>query len=168
MGSAGQDAVQLEVLEGQLTWLVHIIGAVISGRLSTTTAESQEIIDGDVTARAFGLLQIVDSGYAAQTSMLASVARNLQKILHLSDTLGSSLHMFATQKTLSMLTSCISSTRCMHMTESMYAACQLCMCQAALCRRCASCVFVCIKRNVRADIMQPGVTSCHDSAWTLL
>lgn len=65
MGSAGQDAVQLEVLEGQLTWLVHIIGAVIRGRLSSSTAESLEAVDGDLTARAFGLLQIVDSGYAA-------------------------------------------------------------------------------------------------------
>ncbi|DBA92724.1 hypothetical protein WJX77_011928 [Trebouxia sp. C0004] len=61
----GQDAVQLEVLEGQLTWLVHIIGAVIRGRLSSSTAESQETIDGDLTARAFGLLQIVDSGFHA-------------------------------------------------------------------------------------------------------
>ena len=64
-GNAGQDAVQLEVLEGQLTWLVHIIGAVIRGRLSSSTAESQETIDGDLAARAFGLLQIADSGYAA-------------------------------------------------------------------------------------------------------
>ncbi|KAL3148536.1 hypothetical protein ABBQ38_013973 [Trebouxia sp. C0009 RCD-2024] len=61
----GQDAVQLEVLEGQLTWLVHIIGAVIRGRLSSSTAESQETIDGDLAARAFGLLQFVDSGYHA-------------------------------------------------------------------------------------------------------
>ena len=68
MGNAGQDAVQLEVLEGQLTWLVHIIGAVIRGRLSSSTAESQETIDGDLAARAFGLLQIVDSGYAAEPS----------------------------------------------------------------------------------------------------
>lgn len=66
MGNAGQDAVQLEVLEGQLTWLVHIIGAVIRGRLSSSTAESQETIDGDLAARAFGLLQFVDSGYARQ------------------------------------------------------------------------------------------------------
>ena len=65
MGHAGQDDVQLEVLEGQLTWLVHIIAAVVRGKPSSSTAESQEIIDGELTARAFGLLQIVDSGYAA-------------------------------------------------------------------------------------------------------
>ena len=66
MGNAGQDAVQLEVLEGQLTWLVHIIGAVIRGRLSSSTAESQDPIDGALAAGAFGLLQFVDSGYARQ------------------------------------------------------------------------------------------------------
>ena len=73
METAGQDAVQLEVLEGQLTWLVHIIGAVIRGRLSSSTAESQETIDGDLTARAFGLLQIVDSGYAAHAIDIAGL-----------------------------------------------------------------------------------------------
>ena len=73
MDTAGQDAVQLEVLEGQLTWLVHIIGAVIRGRLSSSTAESQETIDGDLTARAFALLQIVDSGYAAHAIDIADL-----------------------------------------------------------------------------------------------
>lgn len=55
----------MDILEGQLTWLVHIIAAVIKCRLSSSTAESQETIDGDLAARAFGLLQIVDSGYGA-------------------------------------------------------------------------------------------------------
>lgn len=31
-----QDLKQLELLEGQLTWLVHIIGAVVRGRMNTT------------------------------------------------------------------------------------------------------------------------------------
>jgi hypothetical protein len=32
---------QLTVLEGQLTWLVYIIGSIIKGRLSSSSAESQ-------------------------------------------------------------------------------------------------------------------------------
>lgn len=28
-------------MEGQLTWLVHLVGAIIKGRLSSSTAESQ-------------------------------------------------------------------------------------------------------------------------------
>ena len=31
----------LAILEGQLTWLVYIVGAIIKGRLSSTSAESQ-------------------------------------------------------------------------------------------------------------------------------
>lgn len=65
MLNAGQDALQINILEGQLTWLIHIIAAVIKCRLSSSTAESQETIDGDLATRAFGLLQIVDSGYGA-------------------------------------------------------------------------------------------------------
>lgn len=34
--AAGQDLKQLDMLEGQLTWLVHIIGAVVRGRMNTT------------------------------------------------------------------------------------------------------------------------------------
>ena len=123
MGSAGQDAVQLEVLEGQLTWLVHIVGAVISGRLSTTTAESQEIIDGDLTARAFGLLQIVDSGYAAQLGMPASFPWLSGTVAPSRRPLVTATQVLETQAR-SKLMSCMSSTCCMHshMTYSMHAA----------------------------------------------
>lgn len=30
-------------MEGQLTWLVHLVGAIIRGRLSSSSAESQVI-----------------------------------------------------------------------------------------------------------------------------
>ncbi len=112
---AGQDLKQLEMLEGQLTWLVHIIGAVVRGRMNTTGvadvlccfspvgrlrppsslgwlsafvpiicsaaalgisgmrlcsfgaasagADAHETMDGDLAARVFGLLQLVDAGY---------------------------------------------------------------------------------------------------------
>ncbi|PSC72660.1 exportin-7 isoform X2 isoform A [Micractinium conductrix] len=59
--AAGQDLTQLAMLEGQLTWLVHIIGAVVRGRMNTTDA--QETMDGDLAARVFGLLRLVDTGY---------------------------------------------------------------------------------------------------------
>ena len=38
----GQDKIQIQVLEGQLSWFVHIISAILKGRLSaTSTAENQ-------------------------------------------------------------------------------------------------------------------------------
>jgi hypothetical protein len=112
------EAQALAVMEGQLTWLMHLVGAIIRGRLSSSSAESQvrlqshvtllrpmcrtpgpaatdrrrliskvrcradcvhqvwplasalslpslcpqEPIDGDLAARVFGLLQVVDTG----------------------------------------------------------------------------------------------------------
>lgn len=38
----GQDKLQIQLLEGQLAWFVHIISAILKGRVSaTTTAENQ-------------------------------------------------------------------------------------------------------------------------------
>ncbi|GFR52397.1 hypothetical protein Agub_g14907, partial [Astrephomene gubernaculifera] len=57
---------QLSLLEGQLTWLVYIVGAVIKGRLATSTnADSQETLDGDLAARVFALLRLADEGQHA-------------------------------------------------------------------------------------------------------
>ncbi|EFJ44129.1 hypothetical protein VOLCADRAFT_65225 [Volvox carteri f. nagariensis] len=54
---------QLSLLEGQLTWLVYITGAVIKGRLATSTnADSQEALDGDLASRVFALLRAADEG----------------------------------------------------------------------------------------------------------
>ncbi|GIL63010.1 hypothetical protein Vafri_17171 [Volvox africanus] len=54
---------QLSLMEGQLTWLVYITGAVIKGRLATSTnADSQETLDGDLASRVFALLRVADEG----------------------------------------------------------------------------------------------------------
>jgi exportin-7 len=52
----------LEVLEGQLTWLVHIVGAIIRGRMNNSGADTQETIDGDLAARIFALAAVSDTG----------------------------------------------------------------------------------------------------------
>ena len=36
----GQDAAQIQLLEGQLTWLVQIISAIIRGRANTGSSSS--------------------------------------------------------------------------------------------------------------------------------
>lgn len=60
-GLAGGDRVA--VLEGRLTWLVHLVGAVVRGRLNSTSGESQEPLDGVLSARVFALLRVMDQGY---------------------------------------------------------------------------------------------------------
>lgn len=39
--TSGQEEAQTQLLEGQLSWLVHIVGAVIRGRNSSSSGESQ-------------------------------------------------------------------------------------------------------------------------------
>ncbi|GBG80488.1 hypothetical protein CBR_g30950 [Chara braunii] len=63
---SGGETVQLSVMEGQLTWLVHIIGSVIKGRLSSSSAESQEVLDAELASRVFQLIQVTDTGLHSQ------------------------------------------------------------------------------------------------------
>ena len=63
-GGAGlvqQPPADLGVLEGQLSWLVYIVGAVIRGRQSSPTAESQEAVDGELVLRVFRLVALMDA-----------------------------------------------------------------------------------------------------------
>lgn len=67
---------ELSVMEGRLTWLVHIIGAIIKGRQSSNSgAESQEIIDGELAARVFQLIQVIDTGSHIQRYVQRSKQR---------------------------------------------------------------------------------------------
>lgn len=54
---------QLEILEGRLTWLAYIVGAVVRGRLSCSSAEPNESLDGDLAYRVFQLIQVMDVGF---------------------------------------------------------------------------------------------------------
>ncbi|PTQ44845.1 hypothetical protein MARPO_0017s0001 [Marchantia polymorpha] len=61
--STSKTSSDLTCVEGQLTWLIHIIGGIIRGRQSSSTSsEIHEVIDGDLAARVFQLIQVMDSG----------------------------------------------------------------------------------------------------------
>jgi exportin-7 len=66
VGPTAEHLHQLSVLEGQLAWMVSIVGSVLKGRLTGSSAESQESIDGDLAARVLALLAVMDSGYHTQ------------------------------------------------------------------------------------------------------
>jgi len=53
----------MSLLEGQLTWLVYIISNIIRGRINTTSQESQEHLDGELSLRVFQLIRVMDTGY---------------------------------------------------------------------------------------------------------
>jgi len=59
----GADPTALSIVEGRLTWLVYIVGAVVRGRLSCSSAEPQETLDGDLAFRVFQLIQVMDTGF---------------------------------------------------------------------------------------------------------
>ena len=59
-----QARAEAAAVEGQLAWLVHIIAAVVRGRLtasaSSASSEASEAIDGDLAARVFALAAALD------------------------------------------------------------------------------------------------------------
>lgn len=64
--SISSSSVAVHVMESQLTWLVHIIGAIVRGRLSSSSGETHELLDGDLASRVFQLIQVTDTGLHAQ------------------------------------------------------------------------------------------------------
>ncbi|XP_058078819.1 uncharacterized protein LOC131227118 isoform X2 [Magnolia sinica] len=61
------DGNELSVVEGQLTWIVHIIAAILKIKQSSgCSTESQEIIDAELAARVFQLINVTDSGLHTQ------------------------------------------------------------------------------------------------------
>lgn len=51
----------LPVIEGQLTWLVYIIGAIVGGRGGISSPEEHDLIDGELAARVFQLMRVNDA-----------------------------------------------------------------------------------------------------------
>jgi hypothetical protein len=47
---------QIEVLEGELAWLVYIVGAVVGARGTSRSSEEHELLDGDLCAKVFQVL----------------------------------------------------------------------------------------------------------------
>ena len=51
------------MLEGKLAWFVYMIGAIVKGRLTTGSTDTQELLDGDLATRALSLLEVADSEF---------------------------------------------------------------------------------------------------------
>ncbi|KAL5994858.1 hypothetical protein ACLOJK_024915 [Asimina triloba] len=64
---ASGDGTELSVVEGQLAWIVHIIAAILKIKQSSgCSMESQEVIDAELAARVFQLINVTDSGLHSQ------------------------------------------------------------------------------------------------------
>ena len=73
--SSNADEGRIELAEGQLTWLVYIIGSVVRGRLSSTSSEQHELADGELACRVFRLVQVMDGGAHACRQKMRSKQR---------------------------------------------------------------------------------------------
>ncbi|KAK6934030.1 hypothetical protein RJ641_036924, partial [Dillenia turbinata] len=63
----GVDKNELSIVEGKLSWIVHIIAAILKIKQSTgCSAESQEVIDAELSARVLQLINVTDSGLHSQ------------------------------------------------------------------------------------------------------
>ncbi|KAK9733076.1 hypothetical protein RND81_04G041800 [Saponaria officinalis] len=61
------DTLELSVIEAKLTWIVHLIAAILKIRQCTScSAESQEVIDAELSARVLQLIKVTDSGFHSQ------------------------------------------------------------------------------------------------------
>ncbi|XP_044593823.1 exportin-7 isoform X2 [Cotesia glomerata] len=54
--------IEITIQEGQLTWLVYIIGSAIGGRISFNSNEEQDAMDGELVCRVLQLMNLTDSG----------------------------------------------------------------------------------------------------------
>ncbi|GLJ18772.1 hypothetical protein SUGI_0335220 [Cryptomeria japonica] len=76
------DSNELSIVEGQLAWIVHIIASIIKFKPSTScSAEPHEIIDAELAARVFQLINISDTGSHVQRYSKTSKQRLDRAIL---------------------------------------------------------------------------------------
>lgn len=54
------NSVDIAIQESQLTWLVYIIGAAIGGRMSFTTDNEHDVMDGELLVRVLQLMNLTD------------------------------------------------------------------------------------------------------------
>ncbi|KAL3629949.1 hypothetical protein CASFOL_026261 [Castilleja foliolosa] len=61
------DKSELSIVEAKLAWIIHIIAAIIKIKQSVgCSAESQEVIDAELSARVLRLVNVADSGLHSQ------------------------------------------------------------------------------------------------------
>ncbi|KAM9254070.1 LOW QUALITY PROTEIN: ran-binding protein 17 [Dugong dugon] len=60
--SASGITVDMAVQEGRLAWLVYLVGTVVGGRLTYTSTDEHDAMDGELSCRVFQLISLMDTG----------------------------------------------------------------------------------------------------------
>lgn len=53
--------IEMAITESQLTWLVYIIGSAISSRMSFSTSDENDVMDGELVLRVLQLMTLTDA-----------------------------------------------------------------------------------------------------------
>ncbi|XP_073851303.1 ran-binding protein 17 isoform X5 [Macaca fascicularis] len=54
--------VDITIQEGRLAWLVYLVGTVVGGRLTYTSTDEHDAMDGELSCRVFQLISLMDTG----------------------------------------------------------------------------------------------------------
>ncbi|XP_042089597.1 ran-binding protein 17 isoform X6 [Ovis aries] len=60
--SASRITVDMAIQEGRLAWLVYLVGTVVGGRLTYTSTDEHDAMDGELSCRVFQLISLMDTG----------------------------------------------------------------------------------------------------------
>ncbi|XP_062044685.1 ran-binding protein 17 isoform X5 [Lepus europaeus] len=60
--SASGLTVDMAIQEGRLAWLVYLVGTVVGGRLTYTSTDEHDAMDGELSCRVFQLISLMDTG----------------------------------------------------------------------------------------------------------
>ncbi|XP_057397089.1 ran-binding protein 17 isoform X2 [Balaenoptera acutorostrata] len=60
--SASGITVDVAIQEGRLAWLVYLVGTVVGGRLTYTSTDEHDAMDGELSCRVFQLISLMDTG----------------------------------------------------------------------------------------------------------
>nr|XP_048291793.1 ran-binding protein 17 [Myodes glareolus] len=59
--SASGLAVDMAIQEGRLAWLIYLVGTVVGGRLTYTSTDEHDAMDGELSCRVFQLISLMDT-----------------------------------------------------------------------------------------------------------
>lgn len=76
-GFQGENPANISRLERELAWLTRVIGIVVAGRLSSSGSETNELTDGDLSARVFQLMILTADADAAARSRPGATPQSL-------------------------------------------------------------------------------------------
>ncbi|XP_008765804.1 ran-binding protein 17 isoform X1 [Rattus norvegicus] len=66
--SASGLAIDMAIQEGRLAWLIYLVGTVVGGRLTYTSTDEHDAMDGELSCRVFQLISLMDTRLPRRTN----------------------------------------------------------------------------------------------------